>query len=345
MRSPGKQFALYVDKEDRTLVFSDIPKPEQGEVLIKNVIVSSNPKDWKIPFYMPPYEAVEGNDVAGTIESVGPGVSRFSKGDRVAAFTPMRTANKYGAYQEYTVAKEPTTFPIRGNTSFEVAAALPLAYATAAIGLYKRLGLPTPDEPTTDKTPILVYGAATTVGVYVTQLAKKSGLYVIGVAGRSCKHAKEYGCDEVIDYRKKSNEDLVAEIKKAGGGNIKHVYDCVSEKGSVDVVMNVLKENGGTFTYVLTYDDKTLASLPSNVKAVRTLVATAHQNEADFVQEYFYKVSKWIDKGEFKAQKTTLLPEGLVGVAEGLRRLQEGETHAEKFIYRVAETPESAVQK
>ncbi|KAK4055710.1 hypothetical protein OIV83_000256 [Microbotryomycetes sp. JL201] len=340
MPSPGKLMkALYVDREHRTLVLSEIPKPENGEVLIKNVI------DWKIPYYMPPYEAVEGNDVAGTVESVGPGVSRFSKGDRVAAFTPMRTANKYGAYAEYTVSKEPTTFPIRDNTTFENAAALPLAYATAAIGLYKRLGLPTPDEPATDKTPILVYGAATTVGVYVTQLAKKSGLYVIGVAGKSCKHAEQYGCDKIIDYRKKSNEELVDEIKKAGDGKIKHVYDCVSENGTMDIIVDVLKENGGTFTYVLTYDDKTLASLPNNVKPVRTLVATAHQNEADFVQEYFYKVSKWIDKGEFKAQKTTLIPEGLVGVAEGLRRLQDGEAHAEKFIYRVSETPESAVQK
>ncbi|KAK4056575.1 hypothetical protein OIO90_002423 [Microbotryomycetes sp. JL221] len=324
--------ALYVDREHRTLVRSEIPQPGPGEVLIKNVIVSSNPKDWKIPFYMAPYEAVEGNDIAGTIESVGSGVSRFKKGDRVAAFTPMRTANKYGAYAEYTVAKEPTTFPVKDKTSFEDAAALPLAYATAAIGLYKRLELPTPDEPTTDDTPVLIYGAATT----------KSGLRVIGVAGASVDHAKKYGCDVVIDYRKKSNEDLIEEIKKAGNGKIRHVYDCVSEGDTLDICIGVLKENGGAYTYVLTWDEKKLSTLPDNIKAVRTLVATAHQHEADFAQEYFYKVSKWLDKGEFKAQKTTLIPEGLVGVAEGLRRLQDGEAHAEKFIYKVADTPSSS---
>lgn len=56
------------------------------------------------------------------------------------------------------------------------AAALPLAFMTAAIGLFVKLGLPTPEAPSTASPPIpvLIYGAATTVGVYATQLAKVS---------------------------------------------------------------------------------------------------------------------------------------------------------------------------
>lgn len=68
-----------------------------------DVAVSSNPKDWKLPYYLDPYAAVEGNDVAGLIEEVGEGVTDYKKGDKVAAFSKMRTADKYGAYAEYTV--------------------------------------------------------------------------------------------------------------------------------------------------------------------------------------------------------------------------------------------------
>lgn len=54
------------------------------------------------------------------------------------------------------------------------AAALPLAFMTAAIGLYDILGIPTPDKLSSNlaQTTLLVWGASTTFGVYVTQLAK-----------------------------------------------------------------------------------------------------------------------------------------------------------------------------
>ena len=54
---------------------------------------------------------------------------------------------QYGAYAEYTVAPVGTTFPIPPGTSFEEASTLPLAVATAALGLFKRLGLPEPPSP------------------------------------------------------------------------------------------------------------------------------------------------------------------------------------------------------
>lgn len=125
------------------------------------------------------YEAVEGNDVAGTVESVGSGVSSFKPGDKVAAFSKMRTADKYGAYAEYTVAPANTTFHLGPKTNLEDAVTLPLAYMTAAIGLFKRLELPTPDDKQagkdiTDeaKKAVLVWGASSTVGVFAVQLAK-----------------------------------------------------------------------------------------------------------------------------------------------------------------------------
>lgn len=60
-----------------------IPSPGPNEVLVKNVAVASNPKDWKVPLWMPDWQAVEGNDVAGIVETVGKDVTEFKKGDKV----------------------------------------------------------------------------------------------------------------------------------------------------------------------------------------------------------------------------------------------------------------------
>lgn len=75
----------------------EIPEPGDDEILVKNVAVASNPKDWKLPLWMPEWSAVEGNDIAGTVAKVGKDVTDFKEGDRVAAFTIMRKDSKYGA--------------------------------------------------------------------------------------------------------------------------------------------------------------------------------------------------------------------------------------------------------
>ena len=60
----------------------DLPTPGKDGILVKNVAVASNPKDWKIPEWMS-FEAVEGNDIAGYVEAVGSDVTDFKKGDKV----------------------------------------------------------------------------------------------------------------------------------------------------------------------------------------------------------------------------------------------------------------------
>lgn len=64
-----------------------IPKPNADQVLIKVVYSGSNPKDWKLPEFVPPHNS--GDDISGIIEEVGENVVEFKKGDRVAAFHEM----------------------------------------------------------------------------------------------------------------------------------------------------------------------------------------------------------------------------------------------------------------
>ncbi|TKA38829.1 hypothetical protein B0A49_13964 [Cryomyces minteri] len=97
---------------------SPIPKPKPGQVIIKVIVSGSNPKDWKIPEWMPDAPALnQGDDIAGTIYAVGDGVTEFRQGDRVAAFHEMLTPN--GSYGEYAVAWAHTTFFLPEKTSYE----------------------------------------------------------------------------------------------------------------------------------------------------------------------------------------------------------------------------------
>lgn len=85
-----------------------VPQPGQNEILIANVAVASNPKDWKFPASKADYAGIEGNDVAGRIAGLGDGVTEFKLGDRVAALTKLGTGEtkvRTGEVMEKSFAK------------------------------------------------------------------------------------------------------------------------------------------------------------------------------------------------------------------------------------------------
>ncbi|RYC59860.1 hypothetical protein CHU98_g6336, partial [Xylaria longipes] len=142
------------------IIDSPIPKPGPDQVVIKVVVSGSNPKDWKVPLWTNSTRN-EGDDIAGVVHEVGENVYEFKPGDRVGALHELLTPG--GSYAEYAVAWQHTTFHIPKKTTFEEAAAIPLAAMTSAIGLYLRLGLPQPWARATEPIPLVIYGAASAV--------------------------------------------------------------------------------------------------------------------------------------------------------------------------------------
>ena len=88
---PSAQLGILTTGTSNTLQSFPVPSPGPNEVLIRNVAVASNPKDWKIPQWIQGFSTIEGNDVAGYIVKVGEGVTEYKGGERVAAFTKMAT--------------------------------------------------------------------------------------------------------------------------------------------------------------------------------------------------------------------------------------------------------------
>lgn len=178
------------------------PTPRDNEVLIKVHAASLNSADEHYlrgaPFvfrldsgFPKPKNTLLGADVAGRIEAVGSKVSLFRPGDEV--FGDMSTCGR-GTFAEYICADEHALALKPANTTFEAAAAVPLAAVTALRGLRNK-GRIQPGQK------VLINGASGGVGTFAVQIARALGAEVTGVCStRKVEMVRSIGADHVIDY-------------------------------------------------------------------------------------------------------------------------------------------------
>jgi NADPH:quinone reductase-like Zn-dependent oxidoreductase len=133
-------------------------------------------------------------DVAGLVESVGPGVTRFKAGDEVYANLLDRA---FGGFAEYVSTTEDVVALKPANLTFEEAAAVPMAAVTALQGL-RHFGPFRPGQA------VMVNGASGGVGHFAVQIAKAWGATVTGVTStRNIDLVRSFGADRVVDYTKR----------------------------------------------------------------------------------------------------------------------------------------------
>jgi NADPH2:quinone reductase len=155
------------------------PQPGPGEVLVRLHAVGVNFSDTerRRGVYDPPaLPWIPGNEAAGRVEALGPGVDPAWQGRRVAFWAP-RTS---GTYAEYTAAPAAALFALRDDLDFPVGAALPVQGLTA----YGLSHVATTLEP--GQTAV-VHAAAGGVGALLVQLLQKRGVQVFGTASTSAK--------------------------------------------------------------------------------------------------------------------------------------------------------------
>ena len=316
-----------------------------------------NPKDFKVPLWFE-NTVIEGSDVSGTVAALGPDVTEFAIGDRVAAYLRI---GRDGGYAEYSLSPSFTAFKIPGNVSFEEASTVGLAAMTAALGLFAedRLALgATPFRPMTveESLPIVIYGASSSVGAYALQLAKLAGLYTIAVAGRGLAYVESLHCaDVLIDYREgeQATIDVIknAVAEKFGEGyKLEYAFDAISENGSMQLLAKAM-DNKGQIAIVLPRDpthklrqvstskqQTSFADIPETVVTVESSVPTAHDKDSEFARKYFILFGRLLEEGLFKTNRPRVLPGGLFGTQQGLQLLKNGQVSAEKLVIRIAET-------
>jgi NADPH2:quinone reductase len=171
-----------------------------------------------------------GQEAAGTVEAVGPGVGEVRVGDRVA------WKDQFGSYATHAVVPVEKLVPVPEGVEASDAAAAMLQGMTAHY-------LSHSTYPLKEGETCLIHAAAGGVGLLLCQMAKLRGARVIGTTSSEEKAAlaREAGADEVILY---SREDFAAAAKRlTGGEGVDVVYDGVG-KETFDKSLDALRMRG-----------------------------------------------------------------------------------------------------
>jgi NADPH:quinone reductase-like Zn-dependent oxidoreductase len=193
--------------------------PGEKQILVKNHAVAINPVDGKLQYsalYPMTYPTILGQDVAGEVVALGPGVEGFEKGDRVAGLAVGHSTKREEekAFQAYTILQTNMVCKIPDAIPFENAVVLGLGLSTAADALFNpeflNLQLPTePAQKPIGKT-LLVWGGASSVGSNAIQLAVAAGYEVITTASpKNFEYVKKLGASHVFDY---NSTTIVSEL-------------------------------------------------------------------------------------------------------------------------------------
>jgi NADPH:quinone reductase-like Zn-dependent oxidoreductase len=193
------------------LQYQDAPSPKlaPGEVLIRVHAAGVNPADWKVreghfrQLVQHKFPLILGWDLSGVIEEVGPGVSKFKKGDEV--FSKPDTSRD-GAYAEYVVVRESEVALKPRSLHHVYAAAVPRAGITAWQALFDVAQLKRGQR-------VLIHGGSGGVGHFAVQFAKWKGAHVIATAStKNQQLLQEIGVDQPIDYTTQRFEQIAENV-------------------------------------------------------------------------------------------------------------------------------------
>jgi putative PIG3 family NAD(P)H quinone oxidoreductase len=256
------------------------PVAGPGQVLIRVRAAGVNRPDLlqRTGAYPPPPGAsdVLGLEIAGEIEVVGAGVTRWTVGDRACALLAG------GGYAELAVVDARHVLPIPEGLDFVQAAVLPETVFTVFANVFEGGALKAGET-------LLIHGATSGIGVTAIQMAKAAGARVIATSRGADKAAaaKALGADISLDAK---SDDLEAQIREAGGADV--VLDMV---GRDYAALNLNSLNaGGRWVVIasltgprvemdlqrimlkrLTLTGSTLRSRPADEKARLTLAVEA----------------------------------------------------------------------
>jgi NADPH:quinone reductase-like Zn-dependent oxidoreductase len=174
-----------------------------------------------------PKNPVLGSDLAGVVEEVGKGVSRFAPGDEVLGIGK-------GTFAEYAAARQDKLAPMPADLSAEQAAVVPVS-GMAALQAARDHGRIDSEQQ------VLVIGASGGVGTYAVQIAKAFGAEVTGVCSTTkVDLVRSLGADHVLDYTRtdfadgSERFDVIIDI--GGNASLSRLRRALTPRGTVVIV-------------------------------------------------------------------------------------------------------------
>ena len=316
-----------VKDSDFELVIEELPKINEGEILIENIYLSFDPtqRSWlnDVPGYLPPVEigeVIRSGGIGRVIDSKNP---EYKNGDLAFGLIGWQThcLTKPNAEDRFRVIPDllpiPTMLNVMGSTGI-----------TAYYGLIE-LGNPMPGET------VLVSGAAGATGSVVVQIAKLKGCHVIGIAGgkEKCDWLKDIGADEVIDYK---NTNVDEELSRLAKGGIDIYFDNVGGK-ILETVLELININarillcGGISSG---YDATRPDDGPNNLFS---LIIKRASMQGFLVLDYLSKSEKaleeiatWVLEGNIQHRED--IQEGIENCPQTLNRLFTGKNKGKQLL-------------
>jgi NADPH2:quinone reductase len=225
-----KAIRIHTNGTPDVMRFEDIElaPPGPGEARIRHTAIGINYSDVNVRrggFYLarqPRFPLILGNEAAGVVEAVGPGVTDVKPGDRMV-YAGMRGEfyDDTGAYSEERNVFAERLVKLPPGFSDQQAAAMIVKGLTASL-IINRIYKPQPGDT------ILIHAAASGVGLLLTQWTRHLGATVIGTVGsrEKAKVAERHGCAHTILYREIDFVDAVGKIAPQG---VTAVFDGVGK--------------------------------------------------------------------------------------------------------------------
>ena len=219
-RNGGPEVLVWEDHE--------LAPPAAGQVRVRHTAIAFNFSDVNVRrggFYIAnalAFPVILGNEGAGVVEALGPGVTRVKPGDRVAYVgSGGPFYENTGSYAQARNLAAQCLIPLPPHISDAQAAAFMLKGLTASLVINRHFK-PKPGDW------VLVHAAASGVGLIIAQWTKHLGATVIGTVGSAEKArvAAAHGCDHTILYRE---TDFVAAVKKLRPQGVNAVLDGVGK--------------------------------------------------------------------------------------------------------------------
>lgn len=298
------------------------PEPQAGEVRVKVAAAALNPVDTYIRagiVAMPlPKPFIPGCDLAGTVDAVGPGVTRFKVGDRVWG-SNQGLLGRQGTFAEYCVTGEQWLYPLPTGVTEADAAAVALVGITAHLGLFWRTNLRAGET-------IFVNGGTGGVGMCVVQMAKAVGAKVVTTVGSPAKAqlATELGADVVLNYK---TDDVVQGVKDATAGRGADVFFETTVPTDLDRTIDAMAPRGRVVVMAGRQARPAWPNGPFYVKGLSLFGFVMFAMTADEQRACASDMNTWMASGALRAVIGKTLP---LSEAAAAHQLQEENTLGKK---------------
>jgi NADPH2:quinone reductase len=298
----------------------DRPEPGEGEVRLKVAGCGVNFADSLIIQgkyqVRPDLPFTPGMEVAGEITGVGAGVEGLARGQLVVGMSGT------GGFAEEVVCPARDVMPCPEGLDPVTAAALPVAYGTAHLGLDHRARLRAGET-------LLVHGASGGVGLAAVEVGKRMGATVIATASSADKLevAAAHGADHLINYTEGAFKDRVKELTGGGGADV--IFDPVG--GDVfDQSLRCIAWEGRLL--VVGFASGRIPEAPANLMLVKNMAVMGvfwgayRDRDPKVMTDSFATLAGWLKEGTLKPliSKTYKLEETGQAITDLMERRAKG---------------------